>query len=675
MFCDLGRNIRDGLLRSTTCAGGVNLKETVGRLGFAKDERGNMTMVFGFTLLCAVSFVGMTVDFGRSFATKMAIDRALDQAALAAGRKFDMGGVTYAANAQTVGANANANANSGAQMADAAKKAREYFYRALPKNISARLTSVTVAADGSIKMKAESDMKTMFLGAVGMPTMHIARKVESLAMDANSGGDAMKLEVALVMDVTGSMGSETVATSKISQAKNAAKALIDVLVPPGATSPNARVSVVPFSEYVNAGTYAEAATGVAATTTSTISCTVSQSVCTTVSNVSSSGQYWSNGNGGHWQDDNDGSHGNNGWGNGGDDGHNGSGHGGDDDWDMRSASNNNNNDDDHGNDHGNEHDNEHDNNGNNGNNGNNNSNSNSNSNNGHHNCTRGSTGHGYNSAGYDDDGYDRDGWNASRHDVNGNTGGTGTHQVCTMQYVQTTCPITSYVNTCMAERLNATGHAYDDAAPSTSLFHAFTTTSAASRNCTAPRTAVLPLSSSRTDLYASVDALHAEGSTAGHIGAAWGWYTVSDKWSGFWPVANRPAAADPKKVRKVVVVMTDGEFNTHYDNNYASISEGSSNNATAGNGRSKDQAAQVFANMKAAGIEVFTVGVELGSDTASLNALSGYASAANETVSQHFYSVTSATDSQNGLVAVFRDVATRLAASTGTGNQRTRLTN
>ncbi len=658
MFCDLGRNMRDTWMQTASWIGaGATLTNTIGRLGFGKDERGNMTMVFGFSLLCAVSFVGMTVDYGRGFATKVAVTRALDQAALAAGRKFDAGGAAVATGSP--------NANSGNTMKDTAAMARMYFYKALPKNISARLTSVKVDAKGSVTDDGRERHED-----------HVPRRRrhpdpahrEGSGLDGHGHDDdrrAMKLEVAVVMDVTGSMKDN----NRLTTAKAAAKKLIDVLLPPGSTSSNARISIVPFSEYVNAGTYAEAATGVAGATTSNYTCTTSQRTCTIASNVKVSGNNIKVWDGNSWENyDNGSSHGNNGFGNGGGDG-SPNGFGDEDRSAMstdRTSSNGNgngNNDDDDDDDN------------NNGNNGNGN-NGNGNSNSSHSNCTSGSQGHGYNANGYDQDGYDHFGWNSSGHDSNGNSGGFGTHQVCTTQLVQATCQRTSYVNTCMAERMASTGHAYDDASPSTSLFHAFTTTSASGANCTAPERALLPLTTNRTDLYATVDALKPAGYTAGHIGMAWGWYTISDKWSSFWPAASQPAAKDPAKVRKVVIMMTDGAYNTHYDANYASIAEDNGgNNVNAGNGKSRDQAAAICTNMKAAGVEVFTIGLELGSDNVSKAALQACASPLNATIAQHYYDVTSASASQNGLVSTFSDIATRLAASTGTGNQTTRITN
>jgi len=69
----------------------------------------------------------------------------------------------------------------------------------------------------------------------------------------------------------------------------------------------------------------------------------------------------------------------------------------------------------------------------------------------------------------------------------------------------------------------------------------------------------------RQALLTAIDGLAASGGTAGHIGAAWGWYLLSPEWSGvFGSRAGR--SWDPAKVIKVVVLMTDGEFKIFYAN-------------------------------------------------------------------------------------------------------------
>ena len=62
------------------------------------------------------------------------------------------------------------------------------------------------------------------------------------------------------------------------------------------------------------------------------------------------------------------------------------------------------------------------------------------------------------------------------------------------------------------------------------------------------------------------DALKDGGSTAGQIGVGWGWYMVSPTFGAIFPSDNRPDAYDAQKRLKVVILMTDGEFNTPYCN-------------------------------------------------------------------------------------------------------------
>lgn len=63
----------------------------------------------------------------------------------------------------------------------------------------------------------------------------------------------------------------------------------------------------------------------------------------------------------------------------------------------------------------------------------------------------------------------------------------------------------------------------------------------------------------------AIDNLAGSGGTAGHIGAAWGWYVLSPEWSSvFGTQAGR--SWDPARVIKVVVLMTDGQFNISYAN-------------------------------------------------------------------------------------------------------------
>ena len=57
------------------------------------------------------------------------------------------------------------------------------------------------------------------------------------------------------------------------------------------------------------------------------------------------------------------------------------------------------------------------------------------------------------------------------------------------------------------------------------------------------------------------------GGTAGHIGTAWAWYTLSPNWSSLWPSAASPSPTARRTCDKIAILMTDGEYNTEYDKN------------------------------------------------------------------------------------------------------------
>ena len=109
---------------------------------------------------------------------------------------------------------------------------------------------------------------------------------------------------------------------------------------------------------------------------------------------------------------------------------------------------------------------------------------------------------------------------------------------------------------------------------------------------TCPGAPVEPLTHNKTILKNAIDSLHADGWTAGHLGIAWTWYTLSPDWSVVWPFGRRTEAGGAEAVRRYAVLMTDGSFNTHYIN--------------AG-GNSSAKAQKLCTAMKTDGITIFSV--------------------------------------------------------------------
>src|SRR4029453_3211665 len=95
-----------------------------------------------------------------------------------------------------------------------------------------------------------------------------------------------------------------------------------------------------------------------------------------------------------------------------------------------------------------------------------------------------------------------------------------------------------------------------------------------------------------------------------------------------WPSASRPApysdlallnARGDPLLRKIVILMTDGDFNTAYcqgvisrDSTSGSGSDAEHINCVAPNGSSFNQSESLCTNMKATGILVYTIGFNIG---------------------------------------------------------------
>ncbi len=76
---------------------------------------------------------------------------------------------------------------------------------------------------------------------------------------------------------------------------------------------------------------------------------------------------------------------------------------------------------------------------------------------------------------------------------------------------------------------------------------------------------LLPLTDNRDTLTSRISSLEAASTTAGQVGIAWGWYTISPTWSALWPGDSQPEPYTNDDVKKVMLIMTDGAFNTWYD--------------------------------------------------------------------------------------------------------------
>ena len=195
----------------------VGFPAKIGRCAarFAKDERGNLTVLGLVMGSLMIAFGGLAVDMMRYEATRAELQNTLDRAALASA-SWSQGLVP-----ETVVA--------------------DYFDKA---GLADQLVNVT-ATQGlnfrRVDVEAEADTQPYFLNMVGLENLHV---------DANSAAEQRitNVEVMMVLDVSGSMNSG----NKLTTLKSAGTEFINSVM---ANDVDHKISIgiVPFNGQVNLG--------------------------------------------------------------------------------------------------------------------------------------------------------------------------------------------------------------------------------------------------------------------------------------------------------------------------------------------------------------------------------------------------------------------------------------
>jgi Flp pilus assembly protein TadG len=209
---------------------------------FPIEASGNVAIIFALTAAILFGLVGGAVDYGRWLSARSKTLHAMDAAVLAAGRVLQL---------------------DGSNEAQAVAVARQYYERNKSNLLANDDISFSVK-DGEIVLSiSRSSVKTPFLGIIGLPSLPVNNV--SRAILAAGGNAGSHVEIALMLDITGSMcGSSPWSCSsaaKLDDMKTAAKDLVNIVVWQDQSEFTSRVALVPFSEHVNLGrAYFEAVT-------------------------------------------------------------------------------------------------------------------------------------------------------------------------------------------------------------------------------------------------------------------------------------------------------------------------------------------------------------------------------------------------------------------------------
>lgn len=193
--------------------------DRTGLRSLLRDRRGNVAMLFGLAVVPLFGFVGAAVDYGNGVRDRARLANALDAAVLSAASAHVTDSAAQAAVEKYV------RANLGAVRADQA-------------------LTVTASVDSAQAVTATATLSspTWIMGMFGKPTMNVSATVKA------APGAADKMEIALVLDTTGSMSG-----AKLDGMKQAAKNLVTTIYAGANATSSVRVGIAPFADYVNVG--------------------------------------------------------------------------------------------------------------------------------------------------------------------------------------------------------------------------------------------------------------------------------------------------------------------------------------------------------------------------------------------------------------------------------------
>ncbi len=200
---------------------------------FRQCRRGNIAVTFALSLTPMIAVTGAAVDYGQALTLRSKLQYAADAAVLAAGKSMPESYKVAISRGQKVFRSHRDNMKAA---------------RTISATITPGKTEVTIVA--------RAEMETSLLAMMGVKEIKVT--VYSKVRLSSS-----KVEVALVLDNTGSMGWG----GKMMALKSASNLLIDTLNSGQNAARNTRIGIVPFDIAVNVGSQNKTASWMAPVST------------------------------------------------------------------------------------------------------------------------------------------------------------------------------------------------------------------------------------------------------------------------------------------------------------------------------------------------------------------------------------------------------------------------
>ncbi|MEO1964008.1 TadE/TadG family type IV pilus assembly protein [Hyphomonas sp.] len=218
-----------------------------------KENRdGNVAIILAIAIVPILVLVGIAIDLQNTNTSRQFIQYTMDNAVIAGSREMQAGKSK---------AEINAYIN---KFVDGVVKAKNYAISCKPVEVAYSEDSQDINA--TIKCQQETTLTEL-----------IGYHYLDFTVTSGSTYGIGKVDVSFVFDISGSMGWD----GKMDALKDAAEDAVDVLLPTGATADmgDVRISMVSYSDYLDAGDYFQKVTNKSPTRTYSDTYTTTERVC------------------------------------------------------------------------------------------------------------------------------------------------------------------------------------------------------------------------------------------------------------------------------------------------------------------------------------------------------------------------------------------------------------
>jgi len=194
---------------------------------FARNRGGNVAIILALCIFPLMVVVGFAIDYSYRENAQAHVQSALDMSGLAAMRLYAQDSSLTEAELQTA--------------------ARTYFEAETKTLGNATLEDVTLTQTGKLaSLTVKGTVPTSFVHLIGHDTLPVGSTTEV------TFGEVQKVEIALVLDMSSSMGATIGTDTRLAALQSAAKNMTGALIDP--SSDQFKMSIVPFSTHINVGT-------------------------------------------------------------------------------------------------------------------------------------------------------------------------------------------------------------------------------------------------------------------------------------------------------------------------------------------------------------------------------------------------------------------------------------